>query len=69
MFCYAKNLIQNQENESQCRQSAQGSAQNLDKVLVPVTYFRARFCKIIKDPSLQGYCAASNGTQLPSFSA
>jgi len=69
MFCYAKNLIQNQEKESQCSQSGEGSAQNLDKALVPVTYFRARICKIIKDSSLQGYCALSNGTQTSSFSA
>jgi hypothetical protein len=66
---YAKNLIQEQENGSQCSLSAEGSAQNLDKALVPVTYSRARICKIIKVSSLQVYCALSNGTQLPSFSA
>ena len=43
------NLIQYQENESQCSQSGEGSAQNLDKALVPVTYSRARNCKFITD--------------------
>jgi len=69
LFYYAKNLIQNQENESQCSQSAEDRAQNLDKALVPVTYSCARTCKIIKFSSIQGYCALSNGTQISSFSA
>ena len=68
LFCYAKNLIQYQVRESQCSQSGEGSAHNLDKALVPATYFRARSCKIIKNSSPQNYPAVSTDTQVPLFS-
>ena len=43
------NLIQYQKNESECSKSGEGSTQNVDKALVPVTYSRGRTSKMIID--------------------
>ena len=43
LCCHAKNLIQYQVKESQCSQSGEGSAHNLDKAMVPVRYSRANY--------------------------